>query len=148
LIFQIGSSAAVATGDVVTVEGPVKKFNDLYEIYRGTATKTGTGTAPAATDVDAASLADKYRGSLVKVTGTGLKVTEAPTADNKYNMKLENGILIYGQFLAKDALNAFPVGTEFSSITAIYDYQYAAKKLFPLDINGLVKKPAKKNRKR
>jgi len=145
MMFKVAAEAALNIGDEVTVTGKVGAYQGANELMYGTVTKTGTATPPAAVNVTIADIADKHRGSLVKVTGAGLKVTEKPSAENFYVMKLEGGINIVGTFLAKDALNVFEVGDTFTSLSGIYEYQYAAKRILPISINDLAKATKKKN---
>ncbi len=139
-------SAAPKYGDKIDVVGAVGEKDGLNELMFGdndAITVTGTATPPEAVAVAVtatASVDAKYKGSLVTVTGEGLTVTAVPSSANYYVYELSNGLVIYGKFIDNDTFNNFAtVGTTFSSITAIYDYQFNLMRLLPLSTDGMVK---------
>ena len=78
----------------------------------------------------------KYRGSLVKIENVEIKTVP----DSFGNFILENDLQVTAFFTNKNDYSTYVVGTEFTSITGIFDVHYDVPTVHPKVIGNLVKK--------
>ena len=140
-------------GDWIKIKGAAGSYKANYDHYQiqNAAQEVGpneitklsdtAGTPPAAITVSADDLMNKskhakYRGSLVKIEN--VKIKTAP--DSFGTFVLENDLYVSAYLNNKDDYSTYAVGTEFTSITGMFDVYYDVPIVHPKTIENLVKK--------